>query len=487
MGDSVIIARVSTTRQEKEGLSLKEIQLPVLRDYSKSRGLEVEREFVFSETADYKIRKKFEEMVDYVKANERIKAIIAYRVDRVTRNFRDAVLIDDLRLSYDKEIHFVYDHLIIKKDTTGRDIQDWDLRVFLAKQYLNRLKEDAKNSATQMLRQGLLPGKAPFGFRNIVQQDKKKWVIVDPVEAKIVQDMYERYATGVSSLLEIKNRLNNEFNLDFSKGYVDFILKNPFYCGTIIYSGKEYPHNYETIISRELFDEVQQIKAGYMKKHSKFAGLPYIYRGMISCATCGCMITPEIKKGKYVYYHCTEYKGKHKADYVREEELTAQFALMYKNLQIPPDVIEQITGTLRKSHQDKSEFHRVTLQSYQGDYQKYETRIEKMYEDKLDGKITEDVYNKLSENYRLKQQALRGKISGLGIADEEYYITAEYLLKLANRAYDLFMSSEADEKRQLIKMTLQNLKLDGKKIDFELVKPFDQVFACTSRQSWLPD
>ena len=180
-------------------------------------------------------------------------------------------------------------------------------------------------------------------------------------------------------MLEIKNRLNNEFNLDFSKGYVDFILKNPFYCGTIIYSGKEYPHNYETIISRELFDEVQQIKAGYMKKHSKFAGLPYIYRGMISCASCGCMITPEIKKGKYVYYHCTEYKGKHKAGYVREEELTAQFARMYKNLQIPPDVIEQITGTLRKSHQDKSEFHRVTLQSYQGDYQKYETRIEKMY------------------------------------------------------------------------------------------------------------
>ena len=198
MGDSVIIARVSTTRQEKEGLSLKEIQLPVLRDYSKSRGLEVEREFVFSETADYKIRKKFEEMVDYVKANERIKAIIAYRVDRVTRNFRDAVLIDDLRLSYDKEIHFVYDHLIIKKDTTGRDIQDWDLRVFLAKQYLNRLKEDAKNSAAQMLRQGLLPGKAPFGFKNIIQEDKKKWVIIDPVEAKIVQDMYEKYATGVS-------------------------------------------------------------------------------------------------------------------------------------------------------------------------------------------------------------------------------------------------------------------------------------------------
>ncbi len=75
----------------------------------------------------------------------------------------------------------------------------------------------------------------------------------------------------------------------------------------------------------------------------------------------------------------------------------------------------------------------------------------------------------------------------MGFADEEYYVTSEYLLQLANRAYDLFMSSETEEKRQLLKLTLQNLKLEGKKIEFELVKPFDKVFACTSSQSWLPD
>ena len=484
---SVILARVSSQKQEKEGLSLKEIQLPALRDYAKNKGFEVKHEFVFSESADYKIRKKFDEMVDYVKANEEIKNIIVYRVDRATRNFRDAVLIDDLRLNHGKEIHFVYDHLIIRKDSMGRDIQDWDLKVFLAKQYLNRLKEDAATSASSMLHKGLLPGKAPFGYRNIIQIDKTKWVVIEPIEAKIVKTMYEWYATGVSSLLEIKHRLKKEFNLDFSIGYIDFILKNPFYCGTILYVGKEYPHAYETILTRELFDTVQQIKSSYMKKHSKFAGLPYVYRGMISCATCGCLITPEKKKEKYVYYHCTEYKVKHGASYVREEELTAQFARMYKNFQIPPDVIEQITVTLRKSHQDKSEFHRTMLQNCKNDYQKYETRIEKMYEDKLDSKISENIFNKLSADYRAKQQELRGKISSLSIADEEYYLTAEYLLKLANRAYDLFMSSEANEKRQLIKMTLQNLKLDGKKIDFELVKPFDQMFVCSNCQSWLPE
>ena len=58
---------------------------------------------------------------------------------------------------------------------------------------------------------------------------------------------------------------------------------------------------------------------------------------------------------------------------------------------------------------------------------------------------------------------------------------------LANRAYNLFISSEAEEKRQLLKLTLQNLKLEGKKVEFELVKPFDKVFACAGSQSWLPE
>jgi DNA invertase Pin-like site-specific DNA recombinase len=101
---------------------------------------------VFSESADYKIRKRFNEMIEFVKASDDIKVIISYRVDRITRNYRDAVKIDELRLDYGKEIHLFMTTLLSIKQR-GRDIQDWDLKVFLAKQYLNRLKEDAINTA----------------------------------------------------------------------------------------------------------------------------------------------------------------------------------------------------------------------------------------------------------------------------------------------------------------------------------------------------
>ena len=157
MKKAVILARVSTLRQEKEGLSLKDIQLPILRDYAKDNDLEVVREFVFSESADRKIRTKFTEMIDFVKSKTDVEAIIAYRVDRVTRNYRDAVLIDDLRSEYKKEIHFVYDRLVISQKTIGHNITDWDTKVYLAKQFLNRLKDDAITTAQRKLANGEWP------------------------------------------------------------------------------------------------------------------------------------------------------------------------------------------------------------------------------------------------------------------------------------------------------------------------------------------
>jgi len=73
----------------------------------------------------------------------------------------------------------------------------------------------------------------------------------------------------------------------------------------------------------------------------------------------------------------------------------------------------------------------------------------------------------------------------LHFADEEYYLASEYLLKLAANAGKLFESSEAKEKRLLLKLTLQNLEPKGKKVEFNWIKPFDVIANYASRQAWL--
>ena len=99
--------------------------------------------------------------------------------------------------------------------------------------------------------------------------------------------------------------------------------------------------------------------------------------------------------------------------------------------------------------------------------------------------ITESFYDKKHEKYGAKQRHISDQVSRLAFADEEYNVTSEYLRQLANRAYDLLLSSEAEGKRQLLKPTLQNLRIEGNSVKFELAKPFDKVFAYTTRQTWL--
>ena len=100
-------------------------------------------------------------------------------------------------------------------------------------------------------------------------------------------------------------------------------------------------------------------------------------------------------------------------------------------------------------------------------------------------RITESYYEEKRKEYRAKQAEINGKISKLHFTDEEYYLTSEYLLKLASNASQLFESSEPHEKRLLLTLTLQNLKLDGNKVRYDWIKPFDQIANFASRQAWL--
>lgn len=101
-------------------------------------------------------------------------------------------------------------------------------------------------------------------------------------------------------------------------------------------------------------------------------------------------------------------------------------------------------------------------------------------------RITENYYEKKRKEYRVEQKKINGKIAKLHFANEEYYLTSEYLLKLASKASKLFESSEMKEKRLLLKMTLQNLKLKGRKVGYTWIKTFDKISFYASRQAWLP-
>ena len=489
---AIIIARVSTEEQKEAGNSLP-AQIARLKSYCERKGYKIIKKFSFDESAFKNKRNEFDEILDFIIGQKEVVVACFDKVDRLSRNVFDKRVstLYEKALRDEVELHFPSDGQIINSKISAAEKFHFSISLGLAKYYSDAISDNVKRATEQKLRRGEWPGKAPYGYRNITREDNSKWIIIEPFEAQVVEKMFEWYSTSSFSMNEIRDKVKEIFNLNFSKGRVDHILKNPFYCEIMIYNEQEYPHNYDRIITQELFDKVQAIKSSYNKRRGyKFAGLPFLYRGLIRCADCGCIITPERKtkpSGKvYHYYHCTQYHGKHGAEWLREKELTKQFVEAFNSLQMPKKVVEDIVDTLKSSHQGKKEFHHNLFNKYQEEYKKYEHRIEKMYEDKLDGSITENYYEKKRKEYRAKQRKLESKIEKLRFADEDYYLTSNYLLKLASKASELFESSEPMEKRLLLKMTLQNLELSGKKVRFSWIKPFDTIANYASRQAWLP-
>ena len=92
--------------------------------------------------------------------------------------------------------------------------------------------------------------------------------------------------------------------------------------------------------------------------------------------------------------------------------------------------------------------------------------------------------NKLKE-YKEKQAEINEEIQKYTDADENYYITANTVLNLAQRAYEIFQSSKVEEKRQLLNFLLQNPQLKGRKLMFTLKKPFDTIVEANRCSNWL--
>ncbi len=78
------------------------------------------------------------------------------------------------------------------------------------------------------------------------------------------------------------------------------------------------------------------------------------------------------------------------------------------------------------------------------------------------------------------------EINRHNIADKEFYITTNTVLNMAQRAGEIFDSSEVSEKRQLLNFLLQNLELKDKNLQYKAKTPFDTVLAHSKCFNLLP-
>ena len=493
---AIILARVSTEEQKEAGNSLP-AQIERLKNYCRSRDFKIAKVFSFDESAYKTKRDDFDKALEYLKSNKEKTVVCFDKVDRFSRNVFDkrVASLYDLAMKDKIELHFASDNLIITPDISATQKFHFNINLGLAKYYSDAISDNVKRAYENKIKKGEWIGKAHIGYINTKDENGNKDITPDPARAHFIVKIFEMYATGNYSLLLIRDKMKKlglkgtaQSDKPLTKSMIYNILKNPFYYGMMRIKGELYPHKYQCLISKALFDKCQEVMLGYHKKPFKYASKPFVLRGLIKCADCGCTITPETARG-HIYYSCTNYRRMHdKRIYVREEDLLAPIYDVLKNIQLSNEKIQEITEDLKKTHEAKNRFHEQSLTTLRKEYDQIENRISRMFDLRLDDQsITKDMFNKKLKEYKEKQAEIREEMGRYDQADEKFYLTANMVLNLAQKAEQIFESSEVSEKRQLLSFLLQNIKLQGKKLLFELKTPFDRVLEankCSNLLRW---
>jgi hypothetical protein len=252
-------------------------------------------------------------------------------------------------------------------------------------------------------------------------------------------------------------------------------LRNRIYSGDFEFDGITYQGTYEPIVSRELWERVQIIFDGRAskKRHGVRVRDRFAFRGLISCGHCGCALVGEIKKGRYVYYHCTGYKGKCPEPYTREEVLENKFTELLKGISFSEEVLAWVTQALRMSHGDEKKFHDEAITRLRREHRRIQDRIDAMYMDKLDGRIDNEFFDRQATAWRTEQMHILRNIETHVAANQSYVEEGIKLMALARRAHELFENQPANEKRKLLDFVLSNSIWKNGELLAEYRQPFD--------------
>jgi len=343
----VLYARKSTESDEKQALSIESQvkEMLAIADRDELTVIDIRRESHSAKESGQ--RPVFKEVLEDIRRG-RYNGILTWAPDRLSRNAGDLGSVVDL----------MDETRLLEIRTYGQQFRNSPNEKFLLMILCSQAKLENDNKSINVKRglrtrceMGLKPGAATVGYINERRSDKKCEVIIDPERAPIVKQIFEKVAYEKWSGRKIFHWLKFDLNFKTRNGNkglalsnIYLILQNPFYYGVFEYprkSGNFYKGKHEPIITKELFDQVQeQVKNQALRTQEP---KEFAFTKMMTCGLCGSGICADekfkkLKDGsvnRHVYYGCTRSRDKDcKCGYINEAELIQQFEKLIDQVSI---------------------------------------------------------------------------------------------------------------------------------------------------------
>ena len=479
---AVIWGRVSSADQDEDGFS-KDAQVRYLRKYASREGLAVVREFAPVESAFQETdRDTFDEMVAFVRSSKKVRHILVEKTDRLHRSEQRKMKIKELVDKYGIRVHFVKEGRVYSRDSRSHEMFGYNINSAVSNYYSQVVGEEASKGMREKAEQGIYPSFAPLGYLN-----EDKGIAIDKERAPLIKKLFEVYGTGNHSLKETA-RIARDLGLTYrgsggliSKSTLGDILKNSIYTGWFMWKGRIHHGSHEPIVSVEMFERVQNVFKGRNATKPQCTARVFAYSQLIKCAKCGCSIVGERKKGKYTYYHCSNFKGgckeAGKLKYVREEVVEKRFVEMLERLRhgVDDKVLDWTGEVLRSSRSGKRMELEDAIRRLRKEHGILENRINGAYTDKLDGKITWERYEEISKKHEGEKVRCANNIKQHEQAKRSCMKKEADILELVANPQMLLRRLNDTGKRRLLKLLFVNIEWHNGEIVTEFHEEFEML------------
>lgn len=332
-----LYARKSTESDERQALSI-ESQVKEMLQIAERENLEITEIRREAKSAkDSGNRPIFKELIGDIDQGK-FNAILTWAPDRLSRNAGDLGSLVDL----------MDEKKLLSIRTYGQAFSNSPNEKFLLMILCSQAKLENDNRSINVKRglrtrceMGLWPTCPPTGYLKEKRVDHKGVCYIDPDRGHVIRQMFEKVAYEKWSGRKIYNWLRFDLNFrtalgkkHLSLGNIYRLLENTFYYGPFEYprgSGNWYQGKHEAIITKELFDLVQeQTKNAQLVRREN---IEFAFTKIMKCGLCGSGIsaTEKFKKlkgggyNRHVYYGCTKARDKNcKCGYISEEDLIKQ-------------------------------------------------------------------------------------------------------------------------------------------------------------------
>ena len=499
---AIALARVSTPDQEA-GYSI-EAQKYRLKEYCLRHNLELVQTFEIVESSTTGDRKQYTAAIDFARKQKERIAIITDKVDRLQRRLTETPVLEKLINEGKIELHFHVENVQIHKNSTSQERLMWNLHVILAQSYVDSLRDNVNRSIQQKLRKGEWISLAPLGYLHIKGAENERGtgkITVDPDRAPLIRKLFETYASGEYTLADLTRKakewgLRNNWRTQgyLSKAHLHRILQNPFYYGVmrVKKTGREYPHIYEPLVSKELYDACQAVRLGWKKKPFKYAGKEYVFRGMITCAVTGRVVSADTKKRQradgtpyeITYLGTWNPEDTSKKIWVREDEVMEEIEEVFRKLQLTPEAIAEVMRYVRSGAGYEREYHKTRMESLYKEQTGIKTKLDRLMDFWLEGKITEEEHTEKRRSLVERRDLITVEIEQHNKADDKFSERLVDVVKIGGNAYDHFRLSNTEGKRRLVNLVFSTVKLKGRKLEYALRSPFNDFIKVEEMSEW---